>query len=267
MPSASPTAGPVTPRVPGSWSVAYWVAAVLIYAAWAPSCPRRCSWASGRACPTCCSSTGCGRSSWARSPAAAGPPRELGRTRPRALPHAGQAGRGGQPPLPAHRLVLARHPHQVGRLRPGLLGNNKLVDDPVQLHRGFPGVGFTHSLFFGVVVGLLVLWLSGKPHVGVLVHPRQLGPRALRHARLGGRDAAVAPHDWHLHFDAGSTWGRRAGAPTPSPTTPRWAGSGTSCGRRGCCGTGGSSPPSTSTVRSTRRTTSGTGWGAARPRR
>ena len=29
-------------------------------------------------------------------------------------------------------------------------GNAKIVDDPVQLHRGFPGVGFTHSLLFGV---------------------------------------------------------------------------------------------------------------------
>jgi membrane-bound metal-dependent hydrolase YbcI (DUF457 family) len=39
-------------------------------------------------------------------------------------------------------------------------GNAKLVDDPVQLHRGWPGLGFTHSLAFGVVIGLLILGLS-----------------------------------------------------------------------------------------------------------
>lgn len=39
-------------------------------------------------------------------------------------------------------------------------GDAKLVDDPVQLHRGFPGVGFTHSLLFGIVVGLLIYALS-----------------------------------------------------------------------------------------------------------
>jgi hypothetical protein len=31
------------------------------------------------------------------------------------------------------------------------------ADNPVQFHRGWPGVGFSHSLPFGVVVGL-VLW-------------------------------------------------------------------------------------------------------------
>lgn len=39
-------------------------------------------------------------------------------------------------------------------------GDAHLTDDPVQLHRGFPGVGFTHSLAFGVLVGLLILWLT-----------------------------------------------------------------------------------------------------------
>ncbi|CAN5664077.1 hypothetical protein BH24ACT4_BH24ACT4_17080 [soil metagenome] len=32
--------------------------------------------------------------------------------------------------------------------------------EPWAYHRGWPGVGFTHSLFFGVVVALLVLWLT-----------------------------------------------------------------------------------------------------------
>lgn len=32
------------------------------------------------------------------------------------------------------------------------------ADFPAQYHRGWPGVGFTHSLLFGVLVALLVLW-------------------------------------------------------------------------------------------------------------
>jgi membrane-bound metal-dependent hydrolase YbcI (DUF457 family) len=34
------------------------------------------------------------------------------------------------------------------------------ASDPVQFHRGWPGVGFTHSLAFGVVVGALVFLLT-----------------------------------------------------------------------------------------------------------
>ncbi|MBI2168062.1 MAG: metal-dependent hydrolase [Actinobacteria bacterium] len=33
-------------------------------------------------------------------------------------------------------------------------------DNPVQFHRGWPGVGFTHSLMFGVVVAILVLAIT-----------------------------------------------------------------------------------------------------------
>lgn len=39
-------------------------------------------------------------------------------------------------------------------------GNAKIVDDPTQLHRGFPGVGFTHSLVFGLVLGAIIFLLS-----------------------------------------------------------------------------------------------------------
>ena len=34
------------------------------------------------------------------------------------------------------------------------------TDDPSQFHRGWPGVGFTHSLAYGVVVGLLLILLT-----------------------------------------------------------------------------------------------------------
>lgn len=40
MPSARPTAGSATPPIPGSWSVAYWVVAVLVYAALGTQLPQ-----------------------------------------------------------------------------------------------------------------------------------------------------------------------------------------------------------------------------------
>lgn len=44
-------------------------------------------------------------------------------------------------------------------------------DDPAQFHRGWPGVGFTHSLMFGVVFALVVLVLTRSRGwaLGVLV--------------------------------------------------------------------------------------------------
>lgn len=40
-----------------------------------------------------------------------------------------------------------------------LFGIRLQADDPVQFHRGWPGVGFTHSLIFGLAVGLVLLLL------------------------------------------------------------------------------------------------------------
>ncbi len=41
-----------------------------------------------------------------------------------------------------------------------VLGIELKADDPVQFHRGWPGVGFTHSLLFGVAVAALLLLLT-----------------------------------------------------------------------------------------------------------
>lgn len=41
-----------------------------------------------------------------------------------------------------------------------LFGWELKADDPAQFHRGWPGVGFTHSLTFGVVIALLVLLVT-----------------------------------------------------------------------------------------------------------
>jgi hypothetical protein len=44
----------------------------------------------------------------------------------------------------------------------GVFGITLKAEHPAQFHRGFPGVGFTHSLAFGVVVGALIyaIWRS-----------------------------------------------------------------------------------------------------------
>ncbi|HEV3480053.1 MAG TPA: metal-dependent hydrolase [Gaiellaceae bacterium] len=41
-----------------------------------------------------------------------------------------------------------------------VLGIELKADNPVQFHRGWPGVGFTHSLLFGVAVAALLLLLT-----------------------------------------------------------------------------------------------------------
>ena len=33
-------------------------------------------------------------------------------------------------------------------------------DNAAQVHRGWPGLGFSHSFIFGVVLGVVVLWLT-----------------------------------------------------------------------------------------------------------
>ena len=49
----------------------------------------------------------------------------------------------------------------------GLFGVELKADNPAQFHRGWPGVGFTHSLTFGVVVAGLI-FLVGKSRIWAL---------------------------------------------------------------------------------------------------
>ena len=81
-------------------------------------------------------------------------------------------------------------------------GNAKIVDDPVQLHRGFPGVGFTHSLLFALVVTGLIMWWSKHKiwAVSFLIG-------AVAHILSDTLDSVGVMlfwplTDWHLHFDA-----------------------------------------------------------------
>jgi hypothetical protein len=45
-----------------------------------------------------------------------------------------------------------------------IFGIELRADDPIQFHRGWPGFGFTHSLAFGVAVGL-VFWLVFRSRI------------------------------------------------------------------------------------------------------
>jgi hypothetical protein len=47
-----------------------------------------------------------------------------------------------------------------------VFGISLKADDPTQFHRGWPGFGFTHSLLFGMLIGL-VLWRLINPIWGV----------------------------------------------------------------------------------------------------
>lgn len=61
----------------------------------------------------------------------------------------------------------------VGTFAPDLFTKSLVYasDDPAQFHRGWPGVGFTHSLMFGVVFATVVLALTrSRPWaVGILI--------------------------------------------------------------------------------------------------
>jgi membrane-bound metal-dependent hydrolase YbcI (DUF457 family) len=80
-------------------------------------------------------------------------------------------------------------------------GNAKIVSDPVRLHRGWPGVGFTHSLSFALVVAGIILLLSRKRiwAVSFLIG-------AIAHVLSDTLDSVGVMlfwpiTDWHLHFD------------------------------------------------------------------
>jgi membrane-bound metal-dependent hydrolase YbcI (DUF457 family) len=83
----------------------------------------------------------------------------------------------------------------------GWSGHQKLVDDPVQLHRGFPGVGFTHSLAFGLLMGAFIFALSRN---WMWAFSFVLG--AWAHVFSDTLDSVGVMlffpfTEWHLHFD------------------------------------------------------------------
>jgi hypothetical protein len=71
------------------------------------------------------------------------------------------------------RLKIAFVPLLIGSYAPDMMskwfvygihigGVDLKASDPVQFHRGWPGVGFTHSLLFGAVVALLIWRVFGS---------------------------------------------------------------------------------------------------------
>jgi membrane-bound metal-dependent hydrolase YbcI (DUF457 family) len=48
-----------------------------------------------------------------------------------------------------------------------LFGTTVRVADPVQFHRGWPGVGFTHSFAFGALIGYVLYRLTGSKVIGI----------------------------------------------------------------------------------------------------
>ncbi len=75
-----------------------------------------------------------------------------------------------------------------------LVGVELKADVPAQFHRGWPGVGFTHSLVFGVLVGLLLYVGLAKQGRRIQLRDRPVGTRAHRHRRHGRDDAPLSVH-------------------------------------------------------------------------
>ena len=61
----------------------------------------------------------------------------------------------------------------VGTLAPDLFTKAFVYasKDPAHFHRGWPGVGFTHSLIFGFAFAVIVLWITGSRSwaIGILI--------------------------------------------------------------------------------------------------
>jgi len=80
-------------------------------------------------------------------------------------------------------------------------GHKKIVTDPIKLHRGWPGVGFTHSLLFPALIALVILlWSKHRPWaVSFLIG-------AWAHVFSDTLDSVGVMlffpfSDWHLHFN------------------------------------------------------------------
>ena len=71
------------------------------------------------------------------------------------------------------------------------------ASDPVQFHRGWPGVGFTHSLLYGVVISPPLLAAAREQDLGDQLSDRPVGARDHRHRRHGRDDAALPVDDPH----------------------------------------------------------------------
>ena len=148
-------------------------------------------------------------------------------------------------------------------------GHHYGADSPHQWHRGWPGMGFTHTMFLGVLIGAALWAVEAEPRPHRRLHPRLRRPRAHRRERQRGDDAAVPVH--HAELDVGDLGVRRdartaASTSTRRRTTAASAWSWTCSGSSSSSSRGASSPASTGAPRSCRPTrTSGRGSASACP--
>jgi hypothetical protein len=73
--------------------------------------------------------------------------------------------------------------------------------DPAQFHRGWPGLGFTHSLLFGVVIGLLLWKVAGSKVWGISF---LVGQWAHALTDTGDTVGTMLLFPWTHHFTVGA---------------------------------------------------------------
>jgi membrane-bound metal-dependent hydrolase YbcI (DUF457 family) len=80
-------------------------------------------------------------------------------------------------------------------------GGKELVSDPVQLHRGWPGVGFTHTLFFPLLVSG-VIYLLSKQKIWAVSFLIGAWAHVLSDTLDSVGVMVLFPFStWHLHFN------------------------------------------------------------------
>jgi membrane-bound metal-dependent hydrolase YbcI (DUF457 family) len=80
-------------------------------------------------------------------------------------------------------------------------GGKELVSDPVQLHRGWPGVGFTHTLFFALLVSG-VIYLLSKQKIWAVSFLIGAWAHVLSDTLDSVGVMVLFPFStWHLHFN------------------------------------------------------------------
>ena len=102
-------------------------------------------------------------------------------------------------------------------------GRHYGAEVPHKWHRGWPGMGVTHTLFLGIAARRCVLVVEAQPRVHGRLPARLRRPRPHRRQRLGRHDAAVPVLDAELErADVGVRGDRSRAASTSTrrPTTP-----------------------------------------------
>jgi len=75
------------------------------------------------------------------------------------------------------------------------------ADDPAQFHRGWPGVGFTHSLLFGVVIALIILLLTRR---NIWAFSFMIGQWSHALTDMGDTVGTMLFFPWTQHFAIGA---------------------------------------------------------------